>query len=340
MYGWNHVPGFGGKGKRRRKSKKEWRRKIDFHWKTMRLRVSSLHTAQHCFSSAHNSHTIARHGKTLNIILHSYNRFCWFSFQFQSDNSAKWIESNARCEYISQWKCNAPTTYNRASYLASLILTCVWPQNHTQFLCNAIGTNYVAIQRFGVSGNWHCPEADDQSFGRKRERETCTSWKRTKNHCQLRNDIGSSRDQTFNFFPFFLNFPSPKSERQTQTVLAVAFHVRAAEKASTTSMAWREHEVEFMKNAHTLNFDLKFMCAFFFLLSLPVHCSTFGWCMAKHGWLWPPAQWIPSSHSTADDRSSYLLAIDVTTNSFIFMHIPVVCSFIRSNSFDYCVSII
>lgn len=67
-----------------------------------------------------------------------------------------------------------------------LVLTCVWPQKHS-----------ILVQ-------WN------------NLRETNSYWERTacnKNHCQLRNNITSVLDQTFNFF--FL-----KNKRQTETVFA------------------------------------------------------------------------------------------------------------------------
>lgn len=145
------------------------------------------------------------------------------------------------------------------------------------------------------------------------------SWKRIKNHCQLRNDISSSRVQTFNFFLFLLNFPSPKSERQTQTVFTVAFHVRAAEKASTTTF---EHGMErawsriYEKCSYT-QLRLRIMFAFFlpcFRCLFTVQCLVGAWLGLTPGSM---NSQLPQHH-----RCSYLLAIDVTNNSF--MHIPVV----------------
>lgn len=108
----HHHAGFWWK-RQANERRKERRRKIDFHWKTMRLRALSLHTAQHRTAQARTP----SHGEEW-----TKNFFPAFTlFVPSSDSAAKWNG----LQYISQWNC----TYSRSSFSP------VSDHSNTQFEC-------------------------------------------------------------------------------------------------------------------------------------------------------------------------------------------------------------
>lgn len=127
------MPGFGGKGKQRKESKKRMKKKNRFSLKNYETpSVEPTHSTA-LLSSAHNSHTIVRHGKTLNIILHSCNSFSAVSAAFHFNFSQTIVRNELNrmllsCKYISQWKCYIPVILQSSDSHSHLCLT---TESHT-----------------------------------------------------------------------------------------------------------------------------------------------------------------------------------------------------------------